>query len=298
MQSIIHFAISALLLLLVLQCPSSVTASTWVMPESSYPNPFWPSGANPRDVDALVDLVMKDKTINLRAIPDRFERQLYKSTILTAVNCFYENLAYYHGSQVMGHELRWIRLPNRRASLQRQYEIAVHENQDIDERLLEETAARLLDNQSINQRFLPDALERKLYVNCLKITFRVLALLAGSIRVRLCGHELSMDLSKVSKPILSKSVQRAKIDRALVRQLAEDAVVKQQRKFFLFFWKEPLQELKINLHASLYALLLAITDDLLANFSMELLSDRISLDLAPSKLNKKKKKEEDEESKQ
>ena len=100
------------LLLLLVTLPQQTRASSWQMPESSYPNPFWPSGASNKDVETLVDMVMKDKTINVLAIPDRLERQIYRTTILLVVNTFYENLAYYHGTPVMGHELRWIRLRN------------------------------------------------------------------------------------------------------------------------------------------------------------------------------------------
>lgn len=54
----------------------------------------------------------------------------------------------------------------------------------IDQECLESMADELLKNQSINQWWIPDAIERQVYVNCLKLVFCLLDKVADTLSIR------------------------------------------------------------------------------------------------------------------
>jgi hypothetical protein len=65
-----------------------------------------------------------------------------------------------------------------------------HHAMNVNEEILETTAKRLLKNPAVNQRLLPDKIEKKLYLNCLKLVFYILDALSSSFRITVCGNFL------------------------------------------------------------------------------------------------------------
>jgi len=118
-------------------------------------------------------------------------------------------------------------------------------------------------------------------------------MIAASLRVTVCGHEIGLEINRAE--ILQPAVQRVAIslraiNKAKIEELAAQAgylgddgmaatgghgwmmrMVDRRRQAFL-----------VKLHATLWGLILGIIDDLLASTRIELLSDRISLDIVPS----------------
>ena len=47
-------------------------------------------------------------------------------------------------------------------------------------------AERLIANSSINMKIIPDFLEAQIFENCLKLVFRIIDMLARSVKLRLC----------------------------------------------------------------------------------------------------------------
>jgi hypothetical protein len=271
-------------------------------------NAVWPSGISNDDVEHLVEQVMLDSSIAIPLLPDAIERQIYRSTIKLCWNAVYHFLGDIQGKQLFGHEFRLTRWKARdsmttQTGIAQQYQ-AYRNSDTLDEIVLEMVARRLLDNKAINQRFLPDVLERKLYVNCLKLVFRLLGMMAESVRIVLCGHEIRLHLSKVTaSAILTPAVQRVAssmthIDKFRLHEFAlqvgihdhelvggtdSNTTLPQQRHS----WMERMVDrrrraLLTHVHAALFGLILGILDDLLANTSIDLLSDRITLDIVPA----------------
>jgi hypothetical protein len=271
-------------------------------------NAVWPSGISDGDVEHLVEQVMQDSSIEIPLLPDAIERQIYRSTIKLCWNAVYHFLGDIQGKQLFGHEFRLTRwkardLMTTQKGIAQQYQ--AYQNTDtVDEIVLEMVARRLLDNKAINQRFLPDVLERKLYVNCLKLVFRLLGMMANSVRIVVCGHEIRLHLSKATaSAILTPAVQRVAsslthIDKFRLHEFALQAGIHDHELAGTFpnvtaplpqrhGWMERMVDrrqraLLTHVHAALFGLILGILDDLLANTSIDLLSDRITFDIVPA----------------
>ena len=160
-------------------------------------------------------------------------------------------------------------------------------------------------NKAINQRLLPDAIERQIYVNCLKIVFRLLDLLTTTFRLTVCGHDLHLEMEPSTRyAIQEAALARAsssltEIDMQVMTEIARKAGVDmeetdRERWFWQRFFDPCNNQFVASLHASLYGLILGVLDDLLANTELELLSDRIRFDIVPKAAtniaNKEKKK--------
>lgn len=267
--------------------------------EEFYENPMWPIGVSKDDIDILVKDILSDVSINLPPLPDVLERQVYMSTILLTLNAVYRVVGDVHGKRLWGHTFVLSRercddlaAKNRQRSL-------LDMKTDVDEELLEEVAGQLLRNTAINQPLVPDFIERQLYVNCLKIIFRILNMLAASFRINLCGHDLKLTLERAQQPnveSLKKIAVEAvssptPIDRDVLQKLARGKVFSKTagtNSTGGAIWKRGQQEFAVQINTVLYSMILGILDDLLANTELELMTDRISVDIVgPKDLTKK-----------
>ena len=69
----------------------------------------------------------------------------------------------------------------------------------LDNEELGRMAERLLANRAVNQPLVPDFVERQLYINCLKLLFRLLDALTTTLRITVCGHDLKLVFEPVRK---------------------------------------------------------------------------------------------------
>lgn len=49
----------------------------------------------------------------------------------------------------------------------------------------------------VNQKLVPDFVERKLYINCLQLLFRLLDSLAATFRITVCGHDVRVSFEAI-----------------------------------------------------------------------------------------------------
>ena len=272
---------------------------------------LWSGGVYQEDIDALVLSCLNDPDINIKAVPDWLEKQIYRSTITLVLTSLHKALHGLHGKRLLQHyEFQITRLPRRQKNLRKamstmssHYAQKVEYSQKHREKL-ESVADRLLANKNINQPLIPDAIERQLYANCLKIVFRVLDLLAVSFRVTLCGHDLKVLLEPSDDDVTRESMQEQALERLAsssersttgstscmndlsvekMMQVARDlgAHSDDQRPFFKRWLNPANNDFIAQLHASVYCLVLGIVDDLLEHTEIQLLSDRIEFDLVP-----------------
>jgi hypothetical protein len=260
--------------------------------ETANENPVWPSGISKEDVDIFVDGIMKDPSMNISGIPDYIEKMIYTSTVRLTLNMVYSNLAQIHGCDLFAHQFQLRRYdePNS-AAMQEEHLNQMRGTAGIDEKILEEVADRLLANKAVNNILIPDFIERQLYLNCLKLVFRVLDTIAASFRITVCGHDIRLHFepssnTAVDRGALMKAAASSltKVDieavKAFARQAGVDDVA-DDAGFVRRIFDPTRKEFIAQLHASLYALILGILDDLLANTELELLSDRIRVDIVP-----------------
>lgn len=262
---------------------------------TSNDNPLWPTGISTQTVNDFVDDILKDPSINISAIPDYVERIIYKSTVRLTLNMVYSALSNLHGMEMLAHKIQLHRYEEPHTEgMEEEHLRLMRGSAGIDEHILEQVADRLLANKAVNQRFLPDFIERQLYVNCLKLVFRVLDTIAATFRITVCGHDMRLffEPSTISRldggEVLIKAAESSatKIDIEAIRAFARNAGVNEIADNDMSFLQRMLDpthnEFVAQLHASLYALILGIVDDLLANTELELLSDRIRLDILPN----------------
>jgi hypothetical protein len=287
------------------QCEKATKATTTsplleeLFPSTPTNNPLWPGGCREQDVDAFVDQILQDPSINIPGIPDAVERLVYKSTIRLVLNIFYWGLSKLHGFTLLDHEIV-LQVERNDTPLVLGDWKTYHSGVNVQDEVLEMVADRLLVNQAVNASLVPDSIERPLYINSLRLVFRLLDILTASFRLKVCGHELLLDLvpqSYKQQPrgnvlatatstghTLSSSLTRIDLDK--IRQVARrHAGIRETDKSQLSLWQQisVQDEFLAQLHACIYALILGIADDVLANTEISLLSDNILLDLVPAK---------------
>ncbi|KAI2492416.1 hypothetical protein MHU86_22155 [Fragilaria crotonensis] len=231
--------------------------------QERHPNPVWPSGISEKDVNDFVDSVLTDSSINMSGIPDVVERSIYAATVTMTANLLYRAIAELHGIQLFGHELILKRQMSSTGKV-----VIDGDHFGIDEEILEQVADRLLMNSSVNQTLVPDVVERQLYINCLKLIFHMLDSIAYSLRITFCGHDLRLHFEPSKKPLAPKSSTTRVSSKDLLevarRAVNPDGVY---------------GDFQVQLLASLYGLVLGLVDDLLANTEIDMLSDKIKIDI-------------------
>lgn len=275
-----------------------------LFPHDNHKNPLWPGGCREEDVDKFVDQVLEDPSINIPGIPDSVERIIYKSTIRLVLNIFYWLISKVHGFALLDHE---IDLQVERMETPLVLGDWNHTGIKVDEEVLQMVADRLLTNSAVNYTLVPDSIERPLYINSLRLVFRLLDILTASFSLKICGHVLLLDLvplrndqEDIRNHDLSSSLTR--IDLEKVREVARRhaGIIERDRSELSFLDRFSIkEEFLAQLHASIYALVLGIADDVLANAEITLLSDKIILDVVPStqkKITEQPTKEAPEES--
>jgi len=111
-------------------------------------------------------------------------------------------------------------------------------------------------------------------------------MLAASLRVTVCGHIIRVSVTTQSQQAIQEAAaQRASlslvaIDKDRMKEYAQEAGLDSSSSSWFFARKK--DEFLQNLHVSLFALILGIIDDLLANTKIELLSDRVYFDIVPT----------------
>lgn len=254
---------------------------------------FWPNGVTEEDLNELLDEILKDPTLNLSLIPDALERRIYKSTIQLTFNAFYSVLAFIDGLPFLSHEIRCTRTTSTHDQREKTKGFLAGQPKNVDVDILAQIADRMLANPVINSSILPDAIERQVYVNCMIVIFRVLSIIFSSFRVTVCGHDFGLTLEPHQFEEAAMSVAAAhsslsRIDMERLKEFAEASGVPDSRSesmtegwsFWDRMWNR--QEFMVQLHSSLYGLVLGILDDVLANTKIRVLSDTISLDIVPS----------------
>jgi hypothetical protein len=157
--------------------------------------PLWPGGVRQQDIEDLVDEILKDPNVNIKFLPDAFERRLYKSTIQLTLNSVYALLSSIDGLPFLSHQIKVKRVSrhgcDHHGVIQRQL---IEKAKDVDVKALEAVADKMLQNPAVNMSLVPDSIERQVYSRCLIVIFRVLTILFSSLRVTIANHDFGLHL--------------------------------------------------------------------------------------------------------
>ncbi|KAL3917834.1 MAG: hypothetical protein SGILL_004525, partial [Bacillariaceae sp.] len=244
------------------------------------------------DIEELVDEIMNDPSVNLSLVPDILERRIYKSTIQLTINAFYMGIGSADGVNLFSHQIKVERASKGKEHKEKVKDYLADQTRHVNVEVLEEVADRMLANPAINSRMLPDAIEKQIYVNCMVVIFRVLAVIVNSFRITICGHDFGLSLKphqfedSAMKAMAYSSLSKIDVDKlkafAEACGIPHDESEDMTEGFSVWdkFWNR--REFMVNLHTCLYSLVLGILDDVLANTKIRVLSDEITLDVIAS----------------
>lgn len=194
--------------LAVLSVPDADTANTADDTSEALPNPLWPSGVSVDMVNQYVDQLLADPDINIKGVPDSIERSIYVSTVRLTLNLVYEVVSWLHGTELLGHLFVLERIPAKHEDV-----VALdfrHNFGKVNVPVLEAMADELLKNKTINQRWLPDVIERQVYVNSMRIIFTIIDSIADTMVFQLCGHSLSLRFEPINPDVARKLIKNYK----------------------------------------------------------------------------------------
>jgi len=158
------------------------------------------------DVDALVDLLMKDPAVNIALLPDSLESQLYKMTILLTINAIYYWLYRgLNGRKFLSHELQLKQIIAVSEDQEQEESlpppswlvqaITAQKEQPVNDAVLRTVAQRLVSHSPmVNVYCISDEMEVQIYTACLQVIFRVLQALLATIQLHFCGHVIQLSL--------------------------------------------------------------------------------------------------------
>jgi len=241
-------------------------------------------------IQMLVDEIMHDKDTNILLLPDNIEAGLYRNTVRLTLNAIYNLLKGTDGTEfMMGHKFKLRHYPDTVGRTEAFDRVA--KSNHVNMKVLGEVADRLLQNKNINQPLIPDALERQIYINCLKVVMRILDILQGSLQINLCGHSIGLFLGNSTPPMATpseKSLQRAssiisKVSRKDMLRYQKQAGVVETSGGLFSFWGKQKRAMVNQVHATMFGLVLQIVQDMLDQSTIELVGvGKIIMDLVPS----------------
>lgn len=264
-------------------------------------------GVREADVSSLVESILQYDSMNLPIVPDIVKRTIYRSTIKLSFNLFYSSLSRLDGTDFLqsspGGTSKLLHLERSFVEKGHRHKNWAAFQQTIDVKPLDQLASLLLKNEAVNQAAIPDAVEKDMYVNCLKIIFWVLHIITCSMRINFCGHTISMNLAPASSYFQSRT-RGSQMTDTFIKQISAFIVNPQTIETFsreaqallqmdgsgnkggggiksgMAFLRSSLskvQEVMIKrMNTSLYGMILAIVDDLLSCTKIEVLNDEIS----------------------
>ncbi len=180
------------------------------------PNPLR-HGIPEKTLQAYVKrLIAENPDCNNPLIPDVVERQLYASVVRIIADSIYFGVGKLHGVPLLGN-LICLRLADDAPPPPRSAD-----RTPVSRDALEQVVDNLLTNESLNQSWLPDAVERALYLNILNIAFLVIDDFASALSLSILGFELVLDF----RPKAATGGKRppVQVDETVVRQLADETL--------------------------------------------------------------------------
>jgi hypothetical protein len=247
-------------------------------------------------IHLLVQKVLKDPAINIPMLPDHIEGRLYETTVRLTLNAIFKIFRELNGKPLLGYQLKLQQYPQTVGKTSA-FQVASHASNHVNYQVLEQAADRLLQNPIINQPLIPDILERQIYINSLKVAFRVLDIVQSSLRIRVCGHWLGLSLTvddgdsgTTTATAAEKAVRRAtnilsQTTQEDLKQYQQEAGINNlvERRRGLFSWFLRPEPLLPQVHSTLFGLIFQIVQDMLDQTAIEMVGvGKIVMDLVPA----------------
>mmetsp|Transcript_19300 Transcript_19300/g.31073 ORF Transcript_19300/g.31073 Transcript_19300/m.31073 type:complete len:208 (-) Transcript_19300:1368-1991(-) len=204
------------------------------------------------------------------------------------LNAVYFAMSSLDGISFLSHQIKIQRVTKKETQKEETKGFLAEQTKFVYVTVLEEVTDRLLANPAIDAKMLLDAIERKIYVNCMVVISRVLAVIVNSFRLTVCGHVFGLTLEphqfedSAMNVVAHSLLSRIDIDKW--QEFAESCGIPREDSetmtegFSLLnrIWNRI--EFMANLQACLYSLVLGILNDMLTNSKTKILLDDISLE--------------------
>jgi hypothetical protein len=174
-------------------------------------------------IEKAVNDLLEDQELNIRMLPDFIEKRLYRATIRLTLDAIFNGICLLEGTELFGHHI-------------------ILESQQIDNFILPKPETpfnrkplhifvkKLLSDDRVNVRWLPDSIEHQLYFNCLVLIFTVLQSFLGTTKIDLLGHSMIINMSPISvnyDELAARTLERRiGVSETIVDKLVEDLLAR------------------------------------------------------------------------
>ena len=235
---------------------------------------FAPPEPRKEQVEAYVDAILRDPSMNLKGIPDNIEKTIYTIGITMALSACYKVIFSVNGKMILGHhvelEIKEGKVPSPPSRI-------------IGDQLnrIEELVDELLLEELINITWLPDCYEKPLYVNVISAVFTVMESFFAAAKVDFLGQSLEV-LMRPQDASANMGARRLAQKVANVRRVSEEVLEDELDEHFKRHNSEWIPDsIERPMFKTIYALVLCITDEVFRDMRVDCLGDEVMFHLVP-----------------
>jgi hypothetical protein len=221
-------------------------------------------------IEAYVDAILRDPSMNLPGLPDKIEKKIYTIGISLALTACLKVIFSANGKNVLGHhiELEVLKGPvPAPPSRCKGGELAK----------IEKLVDELLKEEMINISWLPDKYEKPLYVNVIVAILTVMESFFAAARMDFLGQVLTVNLSPADD-----SLQQLAEKIIMVRRVSEEVL---EAQLDLHFATAPPNWIPDSferpMYKTMYALVLCVIDEVFKDMKINFLGDQVLFHLVP-----------------
>lgn len=229
----------------------------------------------PATLDLLVEKILALPYYKIDILPESAVASAYKFVIQLIVELIYGAVWNLNGIEFFGHHLE-LEFHHEKISPEL---INTLSNMDpVNRKALSEMVDILLENEKLNISWLPDKLEKQLYLNVLVVLFSTIEVVSESLQLNLLGHVLKLDFcgnGKGYERLSTKGnsmVSEAHVDKMIDELLAQPEY---NNKYIPDYMER-------SLYKSLYILILCAIQELFADLDLNILDDVFYIKLRPN----------------
>jgi len=225
--------------------------------------------------ESFVDKLMADGRLQpIPFLPQRVERSLYIDISRLLMFSFQHAILGAHGSAVWGHVMNVNMVPTYGAEL-------MTEQSAVGIAQLGVVVDHMLDSGAVHMPLVPRPLERRLYMNCMMLTFQLVeGLLAGAGQeVNCLGHTFRFRLDPlpvhaVEQMLKDMPVQRCTIDEAILTELVDELLNEPEVNLL---WVPDAIESQI--YRSAIRLIIRVIEEVICRFRLNILGREIHMSI-------------------
>ncbi|KAK3261042.1 hypothetical protein CYMTET_30035 [Cymbomonas tetramitiformis] len=217
-----------------------------------------------QNVAKYVELMAGSNVMSLTSlIPDSVEKEVYTAVLVLVLDALHDMFSKLNGLKVFGHEL-----------LLNIEEVALaNPDTNVEVPNFGPLVEALLRNDDVNIDWVPDFVERQLYLNCLTVVYGLLHEIAKSFEITFMGMEITLKLCP------SKDVWQSEAMMASSFQVDSASVAEKVDKMLGKVDNDKFSSLKRRLYSDFYVFILCLCAGILETVNIQLFDSNVSFTL-------------------